>query len=140
MKFNRPIMTSAELAQHKVTGYGRNYNESDDGYSDMKAEEKRGWQTLASWGKDGWNLGSWPYVMIYVRTHAGKFQLMQIVEGDRTAYEFASEDDRSAAIDYLFLWYAADLRWSPITWEQRSELDAGRLTVEDKYRGPYREE
>lgn len=139
MKFNRPIMTSAELAQHKVTSYGRNYSESDDGYSDMEAEEKRGWQALANWGRDGWNLGEWPYVMIYVRQDA-KFKLMQIVEGDRTEYEFASEEERSAAIDYLFLWYSADKRWSPVTWEQRSALDSGLLTVDDKYRGPYRQE
>jgi hypothetical protein len=152
----RPPMTAAGLAGHKVTGYGRNYAESDDGYSDMAAEEKRGWRALASWGRDGWNLGDWPYVVVYVRESpahtpdcsqsAGdcrclpSYELMQICEGDRTVYSFTTVRDRNAAIDYMFLWYAADKHWAPLTWEDRERLDAGELEVDLKFRGPYRHE
>jgi hypothetical protein len=133
-------MTAAELAEHRVRDYGRDYRESDDGYGDMEAEEERGWRAMASWGRDGWNLGDWPYVVLCTRTSPGRFRLMQIVEGDRTEYEFTSEDDRMAALDYLFLWYAADKSWAPLSWEQRAELDAGTLAVDDRFRGPYRKE
>jgi hypothetical protein len=69
------------------------------------------------------------------------FELMQIVEGDREVYAFDSPADRDAATDYLFLWYAADRHWAPITCDQREALDAGYpLAIGDKWRGPYREE
>jgi hypothetical protein len=135
-------MTAAELAGYQIHAYGRNYAESDDGYSDMAAEEKRGWRVLFGWGRDGWDLAEWPYVMIYVREFpaAGAiYGLMSICEGDRTVYAFASQADRDAALDYLFLWYAAGRRWAPLSYEQRAELDAGTLEVAAKWRGPYRE-
>jgi hypothetical protein len=141
----RPIMTAAELAKHEVRQYGRNYAESDDGYSDMEAEEGRGWHAVANWGHDGWDLGTWPYVMIYVR-NAGdqgslfvvgrRFELMQICEGDRTQYAFESQAEREAAMDYLFLWYAAGQDWAPLTYEDRPGLDAGAVDVDPKWRGP----
>lgn len=167
----RPIMTNAELATHKAAEYGRDYRESDDGYSDMEAEEKRGWSAIPGWGRDGWDLGNWPYVVIYKReTLPGgdaelirrnrvsdqqdalpgvtvlapedkpRFELMQICEGDRTVYRFDSIEDRNAAVDYLFLWYSADESWSPVTWQNRAELDDGELKVDDRLRGPYRSE
>lgn len=141
-------MTAAELATFKTTSYGRNYNESCDGYGDMEAENKRGWHDIPAWGRDGWNLGEWPYVVIYHRTTnpgtvtGGKldrvYELMSICEGDRDVYTFPTEADREAATDYLFLWYAAGKRWAPLDWDDREALDAGDLTVDDKYRGPCR--
>jgi len=131
-------MTAAELRTHQVTQYGRDYRESDDGYSDMDAEGRRGWHPLASWGRDGWNLGDWPYVVMYTRQAADHYELMQITEGDRTVYSFGTEQERSEAIDYLFLWYAAGQRWAPLSYEQREELDAGTLEVDPMFTGPYR--
>jgi hypothetical protein len=137
----RPPMTAAELGEHKVTAYGRDYSESDDGYGDMAAEEKRGWGVLPSWGRDGWNLGDWPYVVVYVRDRAGEqHELMVICEGDRTIYAFDMAMDRTAAIDYMFAWYAAGQRWAEWTWEDRERLDVGHLEVDLKFRGPYRQE
>jgi hypothetical protein len=49
----RPIMTAAELKAHHVGANGRNYAESDDGYSDMQAETRRGWSNVSGWGSDG---------------------------------------------------------------------------------------
>lgn len=138
--FSRPMMTRAELAQHETCSYGRDYRYSDDGYSDMEYESKaHGWHPLAGWGRDGWDLGEWPYVAFYVRRDDATFRLLQIVEGDRTEWSFATQADLYAAIDYLFLWYAAEEDWSPLTYEQREDLDAGTLAVDEKFRGPYRE-
>lgn len=134
----RAYMTNAELKTHHVGCNGRNYAESDDGWSDMEAEAKRGWKTLSSWGRDGWDLGDWPYVTIQVKRDDSSYQLQQIVEGDRSRYTFGTEADLHAALDYLFMWYSADKDWSPVTWENREHLDAGALRIEAKFRGPVR--
>jgi hypothetical protein len=95
------------------------------------------------WGRDGWDLGDWPYVVFYLKTSLGEagrvYELMEICEGDRTVWSFASEEDRSAALDYMFLWHAAGKHsWAPLTWEQREELDKGEMTFDPKWRGPCR--
>lgn len=139
-------MTAAELAEHRTASHGRDLSRSDDGYDDMYLAHAEGWQPLATWGRDGWNLGNWPYVAIYVRDRAetpelqlrgAKHELMQITEGDHTLYRFDHAKDRNAAIDYLFLWYSADKSWAPLTYEQRAQLDTGELSVDGKFRGPY---
>ena len=38
-----------------------------DGYDDMELAEKIGWHPISAWGKDGWNLGSWPLVIVFFR-------------------------------------------------------------------------
>jgi hypothetical protein len=134
----RPIMTAAELATHHVKDHGRDYSRSDDGYGDMEVNERRGFRTLSSWGADGWNLGDWPYLVLSIRDVEGGWELLSVCEGDHTYYQFDSEADLHAALDYLFLWYAAGKEWAPLTWEDRAALDAGEFTVEDRFRGPYR--
>ena len=142
-------MGRAELDRHKTRSWGRNYAESDDGYSDMEAEQRlRGWTVIPSWGSDGWDLGRWPLIAFYVRDWPehptdphGRHELLEIVEGDRTLWRFTTEDDRAAAIDYLFLWYAAHEhpRWSPVKPGDVERLEAGVLPVDEKWRGPYRD-
>lgn len=142
----RPIMTSQELAEHHVSGHGRDYRFSDDGYGDMEVAGKQGWRAIAGWGRDGWDLGDWPYVVIYTRERAetpelqlrdAKWELQVIVEGDHSVYRFDSEEDRTAALDYMFLWYAAGEDWAPLKYEDRERLDAGELEVDGKFRGPF---
>lgn len=141
----RKIMTAAELREAQAGSHGRDYSESDDGYGDMEAEGKRGWEVIPAWGRDGWDLGAWPYVSVLTRIvnqggldSDGKlvrsYELMQICEGDRTVYRFSSQGDRDAAIDYLFLWYAAEKDWAPV--HDRAALDAGTVEVDARFRGP----
>jgi hypothetical protein len=66
--------------------------------------------------------------------------MQQIVKGDHPLYRFSSEEDRNAAVDYLFLWYAAEKCWAPLEYEDREKLDRGELEVDEKFRGPYRNE
>lgn len=134
----RPLMTRDELATHKHESHSREFAIADDGYDDMALAEKRGWLTVSAWGRDGWDLGEWPYVAFYVRNHDGRFFMQTIVEGDHDIWAFDSQDDRHAAIDYLFLWYAAGKDWSPLTDTDRDALSAGTYEVPDvKWRGPY---
>ena len=140
----RKLMDSAELATHHVSDYGRDYSQSDDGYGDIEADRKLGWQALSAWGSDGWDLGEWPYVVISIRDFSGsitpdRFDLLSVCEGDHTVYSFASVEDRNAALDYLFLWYMARNSERILGFAiDREALDRGEVTVEEKYRGPYR--
>ena len=131
----RPIMTAIELAAHHTGAHGRDYTVSCDGEDDMEQAAKEGWKIIASWGRDGWNLGDWPYVVISARVTDGQFEMQQVVEGDHDQYRFGSYADLEAAIDYLFLWYAAGQHWAPLGYEDRAALDAGKLAVDEKYRG-----
>jgi hypothetical protein len=135
----RPIMTAAELREHRVETHPRNFMLSGDGYDDMALNEAMGWTTRASWGSDGWDLGTWPYVVLSTRRHNCRFEVLSVCEGDHELYVFDTEADQHAALDYLFLWYRAEdaerLFGFPI---DRAALDAGEVTVDDRFRGPYR--
>lgn len=141
----RPIMTAVELDAHRTDAHGRDYSRSDDGYSDMEVAAEEGWHAIAGWGRDGWDLGDWPYVVISVRCPVtedgrGQYQVRQTVEGDSTIYNFDTNADQSAAIDYLFVWYGIGQdydEWTAAGLTSREALDAGTLRVPDEFRGPY---
>lgn len=136
----RKMMSAAELDAHRVGSHGRDYK-SDDGYGDMEVARTEGWREIAGWGADGWDLGDWPYVVISHRDGTGRHEMRQTVEGDTTVYVFETDEDRDAATDYLFLWYGIGSMTfrdvSGFTYEDREQLDAGKLEVPDKFRGPW---
>ena len=133
---SRPLATLAELRRHHAGRHSRDL-QSSDGYDDIEAAHRDGWHEVPSWGRDGWNLGNWPYVIICTRDQNGAFELLTIVEGDHDVYSFDTQADRDAAIDYLFLWYAAAEDWAPIAADERPRLDAGEVVVAELWRGPY---
>jgi len=103
----------------------------------MEIARKAGWSPLSSWGADGWDLGDWPLVVLSVRTRGGRFELLSVCEGDHDLYAFDTKPDLHAAIDYLFVWYQQSWERSPVTVD-REALDAGLVTVDDRFRGPAR--
>lgn len=143
----RPIMTRDELQSHHLTAYGRDFGQSDDGYDDMEANDgRKGWRSVAGWGRDGWDLGEWPYVVVSHGTLAGdgpgKYRLLSVCEGDHTVYAFDSPDDRDAATDYLFVWYGVSREYDTwmaegLTYDSREALDVGTLRVPERFRGPF---
>lgn len=138
----RAVMTAEELRAAQFRTHGRDYSQSDDGYEDMALNESRGWKTLSGWGRSGWDLGEWPYVVLSIRpADDGAWHLLSVCEGDHAYYQFATEADLHAAIDYLFLWYAAGkdpARYEhSIGWEQREALDRGEVEVDIRFRGPF---
>jgi hypothetical protein len=42
----------------------------DDGYDRIERAGRYGWEAVPSWGLDGWDLGSWPIVVIFHRDPA----------------------------------------------------------------------
>lgn len=148
----RPVMTARELAEHRVGSHGRDYRYSTDGFGDMAVANAEGWHAVASWGRDGWDLGDWPYVVVSTRrtgrpvrgnyhTDGRPWQVRVTVEGDTDVYAFATEEERDAAINYLFVWYGLSRGytgpWSGLTERDRAALDAGTLQVPVALRGPY---
>lgn len=82
----------------------------DDGYDFIGAGASNGWHAVAGWGRDGWDLGSWPYVVVLFR---GDLERAIYVEGDITVETFATREDRETATDEtaLFYWRADDADW-----------------------------
>jgi hypothetical protein len=77
----------------------------DDGYDRIEAARSKRWQAIPSWGQDGWDLGSWPIVVIYHRQSAEGFDLAENVEGDATVYRYPTREMRDAATDQLAFWH-----------------------------------
>lgn len=109
-----------------------------DGYDrmDLAAKVKPPWRAVGSWGRDGWDLGQWPYVVFYLREVDGAFQYATNVEGDVYAWSFPTEEMRNTAVDAEALWY----------WQQRGESWVQRRegsepytvdTMPEKLRGPF---
>lgn len=85
----------------------------DDGYDRIEVARPRGWRAIPAWGRDGWDLGCWPLVVIFHRDIADGFELVENVEGDVTAYRFPTRAMRDAATDELafFHWRHEDEPW-----------------------------
>lgn len=114
-----------------------------DGYDTMTGARRHGWRAVPSWGRDGWDLGSWPYAVVYhraaVKTPGNRWGLAEVVEGDVTAWEFDTEAERDAATDALALWH---WQHNAEPWVQRRE---GREpytadTMPEHLRGAYSRE
>jgi len=103
-----------------------------DGYDIMKVAEARGWHAIAGWAKEGYDMGSWPYVVVYSCKRAGKFLIAVYVEGDMTQYALPDKETRNALLDNIAFFY----------WKNRNaEWVKGYASVEElpaDLRGPYR--
>jgi len=114
-----------------MTGYS--------GYDTIEAVEGKGWHAIPSWGERGWDLGSWPLVIIFCGNHRikddparldptkfvqtlhwGDNQVPQVTydiayycEGDIVTYKCPTQKIRSQIIDTLafFHWKAQEESW-----------------------------
>jgi hypothetical protein len=76
-----------------------------DGYDVMDFASVRGWRPVASWGADGWDLGSWPLVVMYTRTNQDRWEYVEYIEGDVTAFRFPDQKTRDTVIDGAAFWH-----------------------------------
>ena len=63
----------------------------DEGYERMEFAPRLGWAAIPSWGLNGWDLGNWPYVVVY---HRGEVELAVDVEGDIDIEKFPTREER----------------------------------------------
>lgn len=79
-----------------------------DGYDWMDAAATTDWHTLSSWGKDGWDAGSWPYVILTIaagRDEVGKFfGMTTFCEGDLETTFYRSQAAHWEAISRWNHW------------------------------------
>jgi len=74
-----------------------------DGYDYMDTLRAHGWRELSCWGRDGWDLGDWPYVIIavHVSTTGDGGKLCGVgsyCEGDTDAQYFRTREGFHDAI------------------------------------------
>lgn len=75
-----------------------------EGYERMELRAPAKWRPISSWGRDGWDLGDWPYVVISWRESEGH-ELLYDVEGESTVYLYPTPELRTQATDELALFY-----------------------------------
>src|SRR5947199_3624778 len=106
-----------------------------DGYDDMELAKKHGWHAIPAWGKEGWNLGSWPLVIGFYRNlkkeDAMLYQVIEYVEGDVTMWSCPTKELRQQVTDELafFHWKHTKEEWV----EGYDSVDQ----LPDALRGPY---
>lgn len=82
----------------------------DDGYDRMGFARRLGWKDVPNWGRDGWDLGSWPLVVVY---HRGELEIAVDVEGDIAIEKFATREERDRKTDEIafFYWKNDEEEW-----------------------------
>lgn len=147
-------MNNSELRQYEVrrgSRYDLTFRSESgrrlmatDGYEFMQAAREDGWRELASWGDPGYDMGSWPLVVVMVRGpkvgaehdgDVGPFEAVYHVEGDLTYYSFPTNALRRAGLTYLFVWHAVHDGY----WDYAKGWDPEDSTTwPDNVHGPYR--
>lgn len=108
------------------------------GYDAMEKVEALGYWVISSWGQDGWDLGSWPYVMVFFRnpprTPDGTYDVVEYCEGDATTYRCPDRATRERLVDGIAFWH----------WQHQGEEWVNGIETIDQVpadsplRGPYR--
>ena len=97
----------------------------------QRGADRSSWSldAVGSWGRDGWDLGEWPYVVIsHGTTGEGQHVVKYSVEGDVDFYVTPDTATRDRITDWLAHFH----------WQHRGEVDAE--TFEDmppERRGPF---
>lgn len=113
---------------------------ADDGYDWLARAEGDGWRAVSGWGRDGWDLGDWPYVVYCFRERVvgprTLYERASYCEGDVAILTYSSAQDRSDDTDEsaLFHWVGNEESWITglgLTRESRANQ------MPEHLRGPY---
>lgn len=96
-----------ELKQYEVepSGFWNGTWMLGDGYDVMEHAHNKGWGVIGGWGRDGYDLGSWPYVIVFEKKEGDTYNLVLYVEGDVTAYKVPTLELRNAIVDEIAFFY-----------------------------------
>ncbi|WP_159944784.1 MULTISPECIES: hypothetical protein [unclassified Nocardiopsis] len=66
----------------------------------------QGWEAIGKWGRDGWDMGYWPYSIVCRYDNApAVFALATYTEGDLTLRAWDDVAERDAALDEIAAWH-----------------------------------
>lgn len=104
----------------------------DTGYDWMNALPE-GWHAEPSWGRDGWDLGAWPLIVValYADDERGRYAVATFVEGSVTMQRYPSRERLNAAVDEI-----AEFHWRLGQASGPQDLPEGQGLLE-KHTGPF---
>lgn len=126
-------MTELDLKTVKLPKIPQQYVDSYDGHEWREKATEYGWYVPGSWGREGWNLGKWPYMQIALwdSYETMVYAFVVYIEGDLEVHAYKSPIGRDTAVTEI----AA--RWWRAGW-----ADGPADLPEDGYLphhyGPYR--
>lgn len=84
---------------------------SGEGWGWIDATDYDGsFQVVGLWGRDGWDLGCWPYIVFAFAQHpteagSSAYGYATYVEGDLAAHWYSTEEARNLAVSKEAWWY-----------------------------------
>lgn len=102
----------------------------NSGY-DWIGELSGGWYGVPDWGRSGWNLGSWPLVIVCHCDRPGCYGLCLYVEGDLDVSVHATRQARDEATDRLAAYYWRYYQHGP------DDLPDSDHDLQPHHRGPF---
>lgn len=80
-----------------------------EGYDYIDRAARAGWSAMGNWGEEGYDLGAWPYVIMFTRVvrDGGRYLygFGHYVEGDLSADYYRSKEACNEAISRQAYWY-----------------------------------
>ncbi len=101
------------------------------GYDWIGALRRCGWHAVCSWGRDGWDLGCWPQVIVAHHDRPGCYGLCLYVEGDLDLSAYPTREARDQATDRLAAYYWRYYQHGP------TDLPASDTDLQPHHRGPF---
>ena len=106
------------------------------GYDWMETLTGRPWDTLASWSREGWDAGSWPYIIFASATHADAsgplYGYGLYLEGDTETHWFRSQTACHEAITEAVFGF-----WKLGQSDGPANLPEAAAELPSRYRKPY---
>ena len=109
---------------------------SGDGYDWMETLTGTAWAVLPNWGSEGWDAGSWPYIILAVaksKDDAGElFGYGQYLEGDTETFWFRSQTVCHEAITESVFGF-----WKSGQADGPEDLPVAAAELPSRYRRPF---
>ncbi|MBX3094410.1 MAG: hypothetical protein KF680_07740 [Cryobacterium sp.] len=86
------VLDPASAAVRRVAG---------DGFEFMDANRALGWRQVPSWGRDGYDMGRWPGIVVMTNDDYARPRALVYFEGDVQATEFNTVTERDNYLDHV---------------------------------------
>ena len=87
----------------RVIDHARVYSASN-GYEFIETNELAGWQAVADWGRDGWDMGHWPSTIVMISNEDVHPRALVYESGEVEVREFDDDDDRTQFLNQTAEW------------------------------------